>query len=68
VPITAIYSKDDGIVDWHSCIDHHNPDVTHVEVDSAHLAMNFDPDVWKIVEEALAKRPAPPLGDPTRTE
>ena len=61
VPITAIYSKDDGIVDWRSCVDEKNPNVTHAEVDSAHLAMNLDPDVWAVVEKKLAERPAPPL-------
>lgn len=56
VPITVVFSRDDGIVDWHACIDRYNPDVTHVEVNSAHLAMNFDPDIWLIVEDVLAGR------------
>jgi pimeloyl-ACP methyl ester carboxylesterase len=49
VPITAIYSRRDGIVDWQSCIDEHNPEVEHLEIDGAHLSMNFDPEVWAIV-------------------
>lgn len=61
VPITVMYSRDDGIVDWRSCVDERSPNVTNVEVDSAHLAMNLDPDVWGVVEKALAERPAPPL-------
>ncbi|MGD8346641.1 MAG: alpha/beta fold hydrolase [Lysobacterales bacterium] len=53
-PITAIYSRSDGIVDWRACIDHHSPAVRHVEVDAAHLGMGLNPAVWKIVRSALA--------------
>jgi pimeloyl-ACP methyl ester carboxylesterase len=54
VPITAIYSTRDGIVDWRSCIDRHNTDVEHLEVSSSHLGMSLDPDVWQIVADRLA--------------
>lgn len=52
-PITAIYSRSDGIVDWRACIDHHSPNVRHVEVNAAHLGMGFNPTVWKQVTQAL---------------
>ena len=52
-PITAIISKTDGIVDWNAAIDRYSPNVTHVEVDAAHLGMGFNPDVWSYVVEAL---------------
>ncbi len=49
VPITAIWSRRDGIVAPAACIDRLNPDVEHVEVGSTHLGMGLDPDVWKVV-------------------
>ena len=44
VPITAIYSKRDGIVAWRACIDDFSPDVTMLEVRSTHVGMGIDPD------------------------
>ena len=63
VPITVMFSRSDGIVDWHACIDPHSRDVTHVEVTSAHLAMNFDPDIWTVIEDVLAGRTPPGVVD-----
>ncbi len=53
-PVTAIYSKNDGIVAWEACIDPFDNDVQHVEVTSAHLGMILDPDVWRAVRTAVA--------------
>jgi hypothetical protein len=36
VPVTAIYSRRDGVVAWRACIDSTNADVEHVEVSSTH--------------------------------
>lgn len=55
VPITAVYSRRDGIVAWEACIDRTNPDVEHVEVGSSHLGMALDPAVWRVVAERLAQ-------------
>ncbi|MEM1112822.1 MAG: alpha/beta hydrolase [Pseudomonadota bacterium] len=54
VPITAIFSRKDGIVSWPACIDRSNPRVTHYEVQSTHLSMGIDPDVWHLVLSRLA--------------
>ena len=54
VPITALYSKRDGIVAWQACIDTFSPDVTMIEIRSTHVGMGIDPDVWQIVSERLA--------------
>lgn len=56
-PITAIYSKSDGVVSWRACIDRISPDVEHVEVTATHIGMGFDPRIHRIVAEWLA-RPA----------
>lgn len=48
-PVTAIYSKRDGIVAWRACIDHWSPDVRHVEVDETHVGLILSPRVLAIV-------------------
>lgn len=57
VPVTAVFSRRDGIVSWQACIDHSSSDVEHVEVSSTHLGMGVDPDVWAIVADRLAREP-----------
>lgn len=54
VPITAMYSKRDGIVSWRACIDDFSPDVTMVEITSTHVGMGIDPDVWRVILERMA--------------
>jgi pimeloyl-ACP methyl ester carboxylesterase len=54
VPITAIYSESDGIVDWRACIDRTSPRVEHVRVRSSHIGLGFAPEVLRIVAASLA--------------
>lgn len=54
VPITAIWSRRDGVVSPSSCIDRSSPNVENIEVSSSHLGMGIDPDVWAIVARRLA--------------
>jgi hypothetical protein len=54
VPVTAVYSRRDGIVAWQACIDKHNLHVEHVEVSSSHLGMGLDPAVWLLAARLLA--------------
>ncbi len=56
VPVTAIFSKSDRVVDWRACIDHLNPDVEHVEIDGPHAGMPINPDVFDLVARSLASR------------
>ena len=53
VPITAIFTRNDGTVSWPACIDRVSKRVTHIEVKSSHGSMGVDPDVWRIVGEKL---------------
>jgi pimeloyl-ACP methyl ester carboxylesterase len=53
-PITAIYSRADGIVDWRACIDRRSPHVEHVEVASTHIGLGFSPDALRVVAKSLA--------------
>lgn len=54
VPITAIYSKRDGVVAWRACIDTRNRAVEHVEVPCSHTGLGFHTGVISIVAERLA--------------
>lgn len=54
VPVTAIWSANDGIVSPAASIDLRHGTVENVEVTSSHLGMGFDPDVWRIVARRLA--------------
>lgn len=49
VPVTAIYSRRDGIVAWRACIDEWSPNVRHVEVGETHLGLVFAPKVIAMV-------------------
>ncbi len=54
VPVTAIYSKNDGIVDWPACIDPYPANnVENIEVSSSHIGMGIDPDVWQVIAKKL---------------
>jgi triacylglycerol lipase len=51
VPYFALYSKSDGIVDWHSCLD---PAAELVEVKASHCGMAVNAAVYEEVAFALA--------------
>ncbi len=53
-PITAIYSRSDGVVAWQACIDDHSPNVEHVEVSSSHGGMGVNGIVLEVIAERLA--------------
>ena len=56
VPVTSIYSKNDGIVGWQASIDRHNAQVEHIEVCTTHLGLGISPDVFKIIARKLARQ------------
>lgn len=55
VPVTAIYSEIDGIVDWRQCLLEEAPDQENVRVDGAHSVMGSNPDAQRIIAHALAR-------------
>ena len=55
VPVTAIYSKRDGIVAWQACIDRWSPNVRHVEVSETHVGLGFAPRVLAIVADEVER-------------
>jgi triacylglycerol lipase len=48
----SIYSRRDGIVDWHACLD---PSATQVEVECSHVGMAVDRTVQRHVLHGLAR-------------
>ncbi len=64
VPVTVIYSRSDGIVDWRSCIDQTGSGlVEHAEVMASHLGMALSPDALRIIADRLAM-PRPDVRPP----
>ncbi len=53
-PITAIYSRGDGVVQWQACIDSYNAHCRHIEVKASHLSLGFDPKILRLVSGAIA--------------
>jgi triacylglycerol lipase len=51
VRLIAVYSRTDGIVDWRACLD---PAARQVEVHSSHVGMSVNPQVFRVVADALA--------------
>ena len=56
VPVTSIFSKNDGVVGWKASIDRHNSQVEHLEVRTTHLGLGISPDVFKIIARKLAQQ------------
>lgn len=53
-PLTIVYSRGDGIVDWRAAIDRYNPHARHVRVPGSHIGLGVNPLVWRIVAQTLA--------------
>ncbi len=58
VPVTAIYSPEDGIVDWRQCLQEEGPASRNILVHGAHTTMASNPDVQAAVARALASSSA----------
>ena len=53
VPMTSIYSRTDGVVNWKACL---RPDVNGIEVRGSHVGLALNPEVYRILAHLL---PAP---------
>ncbi len=49
---TAVYSKNDGFVDWRACMNGNYK--TDVEVHASHLGLRWNPEVYRVIAERLA--------------
>ena len=56
VPSTAIYSRTDGVVRWHTCIDTESETHENVEVYASHTGLGFNPAAIYVVSDRLAQR------------
>jgi len=59
VPVTAIYSRKDGIVPWNACLVEEGPASENIEIDSPHTIMGANPQAMRVIAERLATPPAP---------
>jgi pimeloyl-ACP methyl ester carboxylesterase len=55
VPSTAVYSRSDGIVDWHACIGTPGATQENVEVRCGHLGFGVDPATLWLLADRLAQ-------------
>ena len=67
VPVTAIWSRRDGIVAWQAAVDDFTPEVENLEAASCHWALGLDPEVLAALPERLQQAPGrKPLPGATR--
>jgi triacylglycerol lipase len=52
VGYVSIYSRSDGIVDWHACLD---PDAEHVEIKASHCGMAVSAQAYRATASALER-------------
>jgi triacylglycerol lipase len=50
VGFVSLYSRSDGIVDWHACLD---PEAECLEIDASHCGMSVNVDAYRAVARAL---------------
>jgi len=55
VPLTAIYSRTDGIAAWRSCVAEPGPRSENIEVQSSHLGIGLHPVVLLTIADRLAQ-------------
>jgi hypothetical protein len=55
VPMTAIYSRTDGVASWQSCLAESGPLSESIEVDSSHLGISWHPAVLLTIADRLAQ-------------
>ncbi|GAA6136865.1 alpha/beta hydrolase [Arenicella sp. 4NH20-0111] len=55
VPLTAIYSRSDGVVGWQASIDSVNSQTEHLEVNATHLGLGISAEVFKILAQQLSR-------------
>jgi fermentation-respiration switch protein FrsA (DUF1100 family) len=53
VPLTAIWSRRDGIVAWPACVDTTSPGAENLEATSCHWGLGLDPEVLAAMPERL---------------
>lgn len=57
VPLTAVFSRDDGVIDWRAAVPAPSETVEVVEVSGPHMTVCSNPQVQRIVADRLAECP-----------
>jgi triacylglycerol lipase len=60
IPLTSIYTREDGVVWWEACV---VPYAENVEVTGSHIGLAFNRKVYRILAHTLAA-PPPPASPP----
>lgn len=57
VPTTSIFTRNDGIVAWRSCMNPSEPggQAENIEIEATHMGIGVNPIAWWIVAERLAQ-------------
>jgi pimeloyl-ACP methyl ester carboxylesterase len=55
IPLTSIYSREDGVVWWEACV---VPYARNVEVTGSHVGLAFNRKVYRVIADVLAAAPA----------
>jgi pimeloyl-ACP methyl ester carboxylesterase len=54
VPVTAIYTRSDGIVAWQSCLEVPGERRENIEIPGTHGTMARNPAAWRVIADRLA--------------
>lgn len=54
-PVTAVYTKADGVVDWRTCVEDPGPRRESVQVRGSHTGMGHNPAVLLVIADRLAQ-------------
>jgi pimeloyl-ACP methyl ester carboxylesterase len=54
VPVIALYSEDDGVVDWRECLQDDRPGCRNVRVSGAHATIGSNPSALTAIAQALS--------------
>ncbi len=57
MPTTSVYSKEDGVVAWHTCIEPETDRSENIRVMGSHVGMAMNPSILSIVADRLAQDP-----------
>jgi pimeloyl-ACP methyl ester carboxylesterase len=55
VPVTAVYTRSDGIIAWQSCFEAPGPLRENIEVRGTHSTMPRNPTAWRVIADRLAQ-------------
>jgi pimeloyl-ACP methyl ester carboxylesterase len=56
VPVTAIFSKSDGVASWWCCVEQASSKTENIEVVGSHVGLLHNPVVLSVIAERLAQR------------